>query len=70
MGKRQYSCVKCAGTKYAAGEIRTTGSGLSRFLNLQNQKFATVSCTGCGYTEVYRMDASGAIGNIFDILTN
>jgi predicted nucleic-acid-binding Zn-ribbon protein len=29
-----------------------------------------VSCTGCGYTEVYRMDASGAIGNIFDILTN
>ena len=70
MEKRQYSCIKCAGTGYKAGEIRTTGSGISRFLNLQNQKFATVSCTQCGYTELYRMDASGAIGNIFDILSN
>ena len=56
--------------KFKAGEIRTTGSGISRFLNLQNQKFSTVSCTRCGYTDVYRMDASGKIGNIFDILTN
>ena len=70
MEKRQYSCFKCAGTDYEAGEIRTTGSGISRFLNLQNQKFATVSCSRCGYTEIYRMDASGAIGNIFDVLTN
>ena len=70
MEKRQYSCIKCSGTSYKAGEIRTTGSGISRFLNLQNQKFATLSCTGCGYTELYRLDASGAIGNIFDILSN
>ena len=70
MEKRQYSCIKCTGTDYTAGEIRTTGSGISRFLNWQNQKFATVSCKGCGYTEVYRIDPSGAIGNIFDILTN
>ena len=70
METRQYSCIKCAGTDYSAGEIRTTGSGISRFLNLQNQKFATVSCTRCGYTEVYRLDASGTIANIFDILTN
>jgi predicted nucleic-acid-binding Zn-ribbon protein len=70
MDRQRYSCVKCAGTDYEAGEIRTTGSGISRFLNLQNQKFATVSCAGCGYTEVYRMRAGGAIGNIFDILSN
>ena len=70
MEKRQYSCIKCAGTGYKVGEIRTTGSGISRFLNLQNQKISTMSCTGCGYTELYRMDASGAMGNIFDILSN
>ena len=70
MERRQYTCIKCEGTDYKAGKIRTTGSGISRFLNLQNQKFATVSCTTCGYTELYQMDASGAIGNIFDILTN
>ena len=69
MEQHQFSCIKCSGTDYKGGEIRTTGSGLSRFLNLQNQKFATVSCSNCGYTELYRMDGGG-VGNILDILTN
>jgi len=67
--QHQFKCVKCAGTEYKAREIRTTGSGISRFLNVQNQKFSTVSCSNCGYTELYRMDGRG-MGNIFDILTN
>ena len=67
--KQQYSCPKCEGASYKAGEIRTTGSGFSRMLNLQNQQFTTVSCAGCGYTELFRMDGSG-IGNILDVLTN
>ena len=53
-----------------AGELRTTGSGMSRFLNLQNQKYATVACAGCGYTELYRKDGGGGIGNILDIFSN
>ena len=69
MTQQGYACVKCKQTEYRKGELRTTGSGLSRFLNLQNQKYATVSCSGCGYTELYRLDGSG-IGNIFDIFTN
>lgn len=70
MEKRQYSCIKCNATDYEAGEIRTTGSGISRFLNFQSQKIATVSCKGCGYTEVYRMKADGTLASIFDILSN
>ena len=69
MKKQQYSCTKCEGTDYRAGELRTTGSGLSRFLNIQNQKYATVACTECGYTDLYRLDGSG-IGNIIDFFTN
>ncbi len=69
MVKRSFECSKCGGSEYSSGEIRTTGSGVSRFLNLQNQKFTVVSCSGCGYSELYRMDGSG-VGNIFDILTN
>ena len=69
MEQHQFECVKCFETEYKAGEIRTTGSGISRFLNVQNQKFATVSCGGCGYSELYRMDGRG-VGNIVDILTN
>ena len=66
MEQHQFSCIKCSGTEYRGGEIRTTGSGLSRFFNLQNQKFATLSCSNCGYTELYRMDGGG-VGNILDI---
>jgi len=64
-----YTCIKCSGTEYRTGQLRTTGSGISRFLNIQNQKYATVSCSECGYTELYRLDGSG-IGNIIDIFTN
>ena len=67
--KQPYNCIKCSGTEYKTGELRTTGSGISRFLNIQNQKYATVSCSECGYTELYRLDGSG-IGNILDIFTN
>ena len=69
MVKQRFECAKCGGTEYSSGEIRTTGSGASRFLNMQNQKFAVVSCNGCGFAELYRMDGRG-VGNIFDILTN
>ena len=54
---------------YRSGELRTTGSGLTRFLNIQNQKYATVACTQCGYTDLYRLDGSG-VGNLFDFFTN
>ena len=69
MSRQTYSCMKCKGTEYRAGELRTTGSGLSRFFNIQNQKYATVACVGCGYTELYRLDGSG-ISNILQIFTN
>ena len=69
MDKRIYSCVKCNGAEYTSGELRTTGSGLSRFLNIQNQKYSTVICVSCGYTELYRL-GGGRIGNIVDFLSN
>ena len=68
MAKQTYSCMKCKGTEYRTGELRATGSGISRFLNLQNQKYATVSCAACGYTELYRL-GGGGIGNIIDVLS-
>ena len=69
MAKQTYSCMKCKGTEYKAGEIRATGSGITRFLNIQNQKYATVACVRCGYAELYRLDGTG-ISNILDFFTN
>jgi predicted nucleic-acid-binding Zn-ribbon protein len=70
MNSKEYSCDKCGVKTYKSGELRTTGSGVSRFFNLQNQKYTTIACTECGFTEMYRMDGGGKAGNILDILTN
>ena len=69
MADQTFECTKCHSHEYSTGEIRTTGSGLSRFMNIQNQKYATVSCTKCGFTELYRLDGKG-LGNILDFFTN
>jgi hypothetical protein len=36
---------------------------------VQNKKFITVSCTRCGYTELYKSQ-TGAGWNILDFLTD
>ena len=65
------SCVKCSeSSEHTVDYIRTTGSGISRFLNMQNKKFAAVSCVKCGYTEMYKQNAGGLMGNVFDMLSN
>ena len=66
---KNYSCTKCQTTDYKTGELRTTGSGLTRFFNIQNQKYGTVSCANCGYTELFSLDGTG-FGNIVDLFTN
>ena len=65
-----FFCTKCGGTTCEMGEIRTTGSGISRFLNLQNQKFGFMACEACGCSEFYRMDDKEGLGMVFDILGN
>ena len=65
-----YSCEKCDSTNFEEGKISTTGSGLSKFFNMQNNRFVTISCTKCGYTELFKGDKSGVLSNIFDVLGN
>ena len=36
--------------------------------DVQNKRFATVTCTNCHYTEIYRTDSSN-LGNVFDFFT-
>ena len=62
-----FSCAKCYNNQYTTEEIRTTGK-YSRFFDLQNKKFTAVSCTQCGFTEIFRGDSS-MLGNFLDILS-
>ena len=61
-----FSCAKCQNSQYETEEIRTTGK-YSRFFDMQSKKFTAVSCTRCGYTEIFKGDSSG-LGNFLDLL--
>ncbi len=62
-------CPKCNNSKIDVGEIRTTGGMFSKIFDVQNKKFTTVSCTHCGYTELYK-GKSNALGDLLDFFTN
>ncbi|WP_340113905.1 zinc ribbon domain-containing protein [Maribellus mangrovi] len=68
--KKHFSCPKCSGWEYETDEIRTTGAGFTKYFNIQNRRFTTVSCKRCGYTEFYRAGRSGGGSNVLDFLTN
>ena len=63
--RSSFSCTKCGHDQFEADEIRATGK-FSRFFDVQNKKFTAVSCTQCGFTEMYRGESS-ALGNILDL---
>lgn len=69
MATKSFTCPKCGGKKAEVDNIRTTGSGFTRFFNIQNRKFLAVSCTHCGFTELYRAGATSGASNILDFIT-
>ncbi len=65
---RQWECPKCGNTSYETDEMRATGGMFAKMFDIQNKKFSTVSCSNCGYTELYKR-SSGALGNVLDFFT-
>ena len=59
-------CPKCGHTDASVGNISTTGSGLSKMFDIQTNKFRTVTCSNCGYTELYK-DVGSSGGDLVDI---
>ena len=68
MKNLDYTCLKCSNTTYQTGQMRATGSILSKILDIQTEKFTSVTCKKCTYTEFYKTDSS-SLGNIFDFFT-
>mgnify|MGYP000666384336 FL=1 len=58
-------CPKCGHTETEVDEIATSGTGLSKMFDVQNRKFDVVSCTNCGYSELYRGQSSGDMIDLF-----
>ena len=67
MMQRQFVCVKCGCTHYESDQFQATGGNFAKIFDIQNKKLITVSCTQCGYTELYK--AQGKDGSdILDFL--
>ncbi|MFQ6610249.1 MAG: zinc ribbon domain-containing protein [Fidelibacterota bacterium] len=64
-----WECSKCHNTEYEVGQFAATGGGITKFLDIQNKRFTTVTCTQCRYTEIYKSD-TGTLENIFDMFTS
>lgn len=64
-----YTCPKCNNTTYETGQLRATGGTLSKIFDVQNQKYTSVTCQRCSYTEFYKASTS-ALSNVFDFFTN
>ena len=56
----EYGCPKCGHDSADVGKMATTSGGLSKMFDIQTNKFKTVTCTNCGYTEIYDANRSGA----------
>ncbi|ADB62221.1 Protein of unknown function DUF2082, nucleic- acid-binding, Zn-ribbon domain protein [Haloterrigena turkmenica DSM 5511] len=58
-------CPKCDHTGTEIDEIATSGTGLSKLFDIQNRQFMVVSCTNCGYSELYRGQSTGNMVDLF-----
>ena len=67
MSKQQFSCTKCGCTQYESDQFQATGGNFAKLFDVQNKKFVTVSCSNCGYTELYKTNTSTGM-NILDFL--
>ncbi|MDA9471919.1 zinc ribbon domain-containing protein [Enterococcus sp. 5H] len=67
MERKQYVCDKCGNTHYISDQFQATGGNFSKLFDVQNKKFITVSCSKCGFTELYRGQTSDG-WNVLDFL--
>ena len=59
-------CPKCGHTETELDDIATSGTGLSKMFDIQTNSFTVVSCTNCGYSELYR-DTTAGTSDVVDI---
>ena len=51
-----FCCAKCGGDEKDIGELLGSGGPLSSMVDISTRRFRTVTCTRCGYTELYRVN--------------
>jgi len=69
MQHEKWYCPKCANQSFETDQFQAAGGWFAKMFDVQNKRFTTVSCTQCGYTELYKTTTS-SLANVFDFFTN
>ena len=54
--KEKFVCTKCGERSPVVKRIAATGAGLTRLLDIQHNQLLMVSCSNCGFAELYDLD--------------
>jgi len=67
----RFVCTKCENQGATTKRFAASGTGLSKLFDIQHNKFITVSCSNCGYTEIYNPDileGKSHLGDVLDVI--
>lgn len=67
MQHRNWKCEKFGNRDFETGQFRGAGGFWAAFFDMSNKRFATVTCSNCQYTEMYKVPVSG-VQKVFDFL--
>lgn len=68
---QEFVCPRCDHKQGQVEKLSMSGTGLSRLLEIQHHRYAFVSCTNCGYTEVFNLrtlEGKDNLGTFLEIL--
>ena len=66
-----FQCGHCSHHGAKVERLAMTGTGISRFLEIQHHRYAFASCLNCGYTEVFNLrilEGKDNLGKFLEIL--
>ena len=67
----KFVCEKCGHEHGRVERLAMSGTGLSRLMEIQAHRYAFVSCTNCGYTEVFNLrtlEGKDNLGTFLEVL--
>jgi predicted nucleic-acid-binding Zn-ribbon protein len=68
----RFVCAKCRSSGAKVKSLAMTGTGISKLLDIQHNRYIFASCNNCGYTEAYNLDilkgSKDKVGNILDTI--
>jgi predicted nucleic-acid-binding Zn-ribbon protein len=67
----KFACAKCKHKTAKAKKIAATGTGLSKLLDIQHNRFLGLSCQNCGYTDFFDLhvlEGQKSLGTILDVI--